>query len=192
MAKDSQELRVAAYGSIYVAEYGATLPTAGDDPTASLDGAFVELGYANEDGATLSTSPEVEDFRGWQSAEILRREVTQRDSSLSFTLLQWNVHTVPFAFGGGTIEDHGSGIYSYTPPAGQDALDERSLVLDWNDGDANYRIVVPRGNVTEETETQLQRAALAELPITFGVLAPSEGVSPWYILSDDPNFAHGS
>lgn len=192
MAQSTEELVVGANGSINVAPYGTTLPQLGDDPTESLNAAFQEMGLANEDGVTFANSREIEEFRSWQMLDASRREVTGRSSTLSFTLQQWNEDTVAFAFGGGTVTDHGLGIYSYSPPVGTDALDERSVVVDWADGDRHYRVVVPRGNVTDETETQLQRAALSEFPITFSALGVSADEPTWYLLTDDPSFGASS
>jgi hypothetical protein len=69
-----------------------------------------------------------------------------------------------------------------------DALDERSLVVDTIDGDTNYRFVLPRGNVTEAVESQFTRTATAQLPVTFKALQPSAGQSIAYVNTDAVGF----
>ncbi len=189
---NADELIVASNGAVYFAPIGTTLPKEGDDPTAALAGAFVGAGWITENGAGFSVSSEVTDFKAWQSRQAIRREKTGQEISLSFAFQQWNEENVPFAFGGGTVTDQGGGLYSYAFPASDEALDERSLVIDAQDGDENYRIVVPRGNVTDAVQTQFQRGAVAELPITFKALEPETGGIAAYLLTDSPAFATGS
>ncbi len=49
-------------GAIFRAPLGSTLPT---DATTTLDAAFVQLGYASEDGLTNSNSPESDNIAAW-------------------------------------------------------------------------------------------------------------------------------
>lgn len=185
---DANELVVAGTGQVYVAPVGTALPTT---PTASLNAAFVGLGYTSEDGVSISVEPEITDFPAWQSRQPVRRELTNQAISVSFSLLQWNETNVPLAFGGGTIS--GSGPYRYDFPTGDDALDERAMVVDVQDGERHMRFVLPRGNVTDSVEAQFVRTEAAVLPITFSVLEPIGGGAPGYFLTDDDAaFAAGS
>lgn len=186
---EASELVVAGNGQIYVAPVGTALPAG---PSTALNAAFIGLGYTTEDGASFSVSPNIEEFRAWQSRQPVRREMTEQDMQVSFALEQWNEETVPLAFGGGEITSV-SGGYKYTPPAATDALDERAMVIDADDGDRRVRIVIPRGNVTDAVETTFQRSELAVLPITFQALAPDDESASWYALFDDSAaFAAGS
>jgi hypothetical protein len=137
-------------------------------------------------------SPTIEEFMAWQSRQAVRRELTAQELQVAFQLEQWNEETVPLAFGGGEITSV-SGGYRYDFPTESDALDERALVVDADDGDRRTRFVFPRGNVTESVETQFQRSALALLPITFKALQPADGSAAGYALfSDEVAFAPGS
>ena len=188
MAQDTNELVVASHGDVYVAPVGTTLP--GDtDVDAALDAAFVNLGLITEDGVTFSASPDIQEFMAWQRQQPVRRERTGQALSFGFALEQWNTENVPFAFGGGTVVETASGVFKYEFPDDDDALDERSIVLDWQDGTKKYRLVFERGNVTEAVETNLVRSALATLPITFSVLAPEDGTSPGFFLAEDVSFS---
>lgn len=186
---DSTELVVASNGQVYVAPVGTALPTT---PTETLNAAFVGLGFCTEDGVTVTATPDVKDFTAWQSRQAVRRERNQQEIQASFQLEQWNEETVPFAFGGGEITSLGGGDYRYDFPQTDDALDERAMVIDAQDGDKLYRYVFPRGNVTEAVEAQYTRNALALLPITFKVLEPEEGGAPGYFLTNDTSFTPGS
>lgn len=185
MPQDTQELVVAAHGDVYIAPVGTTLPT---NPTAALNAAFRGLGLITEDGVTLSVAPDIESFNAWQRRQPVRRELTGQDITLGFALEQWNAENVKFAYSGGDVSEPSPGIFRYDFPSDEDSLEERAIVVDWQDGDKSYRIVFSEGNVTEETETQLVRNDLAVLPITFSVNSPTNGGSPGYLLVDDAAF----
>lgn len=188
MANDASNIRVAANGKISVAPYGAvTLPT---DPTEALDAAFVDLGYANEDGVQFSASPTVEDITVWQSTTPARRIVTARALTATFTLSEYKRDTFALAFGGGTWTEvtapsgGDNGVYRYDPPADTDSLAEYVLVVDAVDGDTHDRWIVFRGSVTEAVETNLVRTGASVLPVTFSALTPDGETRPWAYVSD--------
>lgn len=183
MAKDTGEIVVGANGTIYSAPAaGATLPV---DILAAIDAAFVDLGYASEDGVTLRDGKTVNDINGWQSFYALRKVVTARQFELEFELSQFDKDQVSLAFGGGTVAAEANGT-SFTPPS-PETIDERAMVVDWVDGTKNFRLVVPKMIVTNNVETQLQRSANAALSITMGVIG-EDGVDPWVLYTDAPNF----
>lgn len=185
---NANEIVVGSNGQAYVAPVGTALPTT---PIVALNVAFVGLGYITEDGAAVSVAPEVEDYMAWQSRSPVRREKTSQEIQITFALMQWNDATVPAAFGGGTVSGT-AGNYRYDLPSDAAALDERALILDAVDGNVHMRWVFPRGNATEAVEATYQRGAPASLPLTFKALAPAEGVSPGYFMSDAAAFAAGS
>lgn len=186
-AQDATELVVASHGDVYVAPVGTALPTT---TTGAVNAAFTKLGLISEDGAALSVSPEIQEYGAWQRRQPVRRELIRQAVSVTFTLLQWNADTVQFAFGGGAIVDVGGNAYRYDFPDGDDPLDERAMIIDWQDGPTSkYRAVWARGNVMEAVQTNLQRSSPAMLPITFGVLAPDTGSgSPGSLYVDDAAF----
>lgn len=176
-------------GQVYVAPVGTALPTT---PTGALNAAFTGLGYHTEEGVQTSAPLSVIEHKGWQSKAPIRREVDSRDFQLTFALLQWDEDTLPLAFGGGTIVSV-SGGYRYDPPQNSDALDERALVCDVDDGSERIRFVIPRGSVTEGVDSTLNRSAMASLPVTFKALEPADGSKLWYpLFSDTTAFAPGS
>lgn len=183
MTKSVDEIVVGANGSLWVAPVGTAAPAT----EVAVPGAgWVDLGYASEDGVTLTDSKTFEAIPVWQLFYAARRIVTERDLAVAFVLRQWNPDTVALAFGGGTVSAPSAGHFKYVPPSPEE-LDERSLMVDWVDGTKNYRLIIPRGIVTENVETNLVRTGAADLPITFSLLGDDSG-DPWYLLTNDPVF----
>lgn len=186
---NSADTLIAGSGQVYVAPVGTALPTT---PTDSLNASFVGLGYHTEDGVSLSAPVNIIEHPAWQSKHPIRREVDSREFSLSFSLLQWDEDTVPLAFGGGTISSV-SGGYKFSPPEPTDAIAEKALICDIDDGTERTRIIIPRGSVTEGVDTSLTRSAMSALSVTFKALQPSDGSVPWYFVSSDTTaYAAGS
>lgn len=184
MAQTADEIVVGSDGQIYVAPVGTTEPSDADDP---LNAAFAVLGYTSEDGVTISDGKTVENIGAWQSFYTLRSIVTAREFNVSFVLRQWNRDQVSLAFGGGEFIETGA-FTRYNPPDPSE-LDLRALVVDWQDGDEDFRLVVPKCLAIETVETQISRTAAADLPITMRVLAPSAGSQPWYLMTTSADFA---
>lgn len=178
---DATEITVGGSGVVSVAPVGTTQPA---DILASLDAAFIELGFLGEEGVTFVDSKTMEEIPAWQSFYAVRRIVTGREASATFELLQWNDDNVVFAFGGGAVIEDQVGAYTYTPPA-TGTFDERIMSVAWVDGSKNYRLIIPVGMPTDAVETQLFKGDAGKLPIVFGVNG-SDVVAPWYIQTDDP------
>jgi len=183
MALDAEQLVVASAGRIYVAPPGAILP---DDESEALDSSFVDLGYLTDSGITVSPSMTVESVQPWQSYYSIREIVTGRELTLSMELIQFNAETTVLAFGGGTITEEGSGHYKMVPPS-PETIDKRTVVVDWQDGDKNYRLVVPSAMVSEGGEFSLSRTAPATLAVTLKALGV-DNEDPFFLLTDDQAF----
>ncbi len=182
MAANADNVLVGSGGTIYIAPTGTTMPTNID---GALNAAFEEVGYISEDGITISAGVETAEVGAFQSFYPVRRLVTGRTLDLSFALREWREATLLLAFGGGEVAE-AAGVYTYTPPAAGDALFERAMVVEWRDGDKDYRLVVPRGVVTESVETNITRSSAADLPVTFSVLSDDETQAAWSLISNDP------
>lgn len=184
MAKDSGEIVVGGNGSIYTAPLGTTVPASISE---ALGAEWTELGYATEDGVTWVDGKSLESIRAWQSFYDLRRIVSSKEGSLAFSLMQWNGDTVKLAFGGGDVSSPAAGAYRYTPPD-PSTIDERMMAVEWVDGDHDFRLVFPKGMVTDNVEVNIVRTAAGLLPITFGLLG-EDGVDPFILDTNHPAFA---
>lgn len=192
MANDVDGIVVGANGSVRVAPVGTAAPA---DPVIAPAAAWIDLGYANEDGVSVSKSKDITGIPAWQSFFDVRKIVTGETFKLSTALLQWGADQVKLAFGGGEVTTVAAVAgppaliehYKYEPPDPGE-LDERAMMVDWADGAKHYRLIVPRGIVVDDVETNLTKSDAAELPIGFEVVA-SDGIKPWYLLTDDPAFA---
>lgn len=180
---DPDQITVGANGRVYVAPVGTVAPAS---ISATPAGDWIHLGYTSEDGVTFLDGKTVEPIPVWQSFYPVRRIMTGKEASVSFALMQWNTDTVRLSFGGGTVTEPAPGEYRYTPPT-PGPIDERALMVEWEDGDRSYRLVVPRGMVSENVETQLNKGAAGQLPIVFAVNG-SDVAAPWYLDTDDPAF----
>lgn len=188
IGRDTAELVVAGSGDIHIAPYGTTLPTA---YSTALNAAFKNLGYITEDGLGLNWSPQVQDFMAWQSRHPVRRELTGVELAVSAALEQWNEETMKAVFGGGEVTDVGAGSYRYDFLADDEQLAEVSAVIDWQDGDREFRLVIPRANATEAVDVKLGRTELATLPLGLKALGgDAEGIA--YLLSNDHAIGTGS
>jgi hypothetical protein len=184
MAETPSEILVGANGSIHVAPLTATLP---DDPTEDYTTDWTELGLATPAGVKLHDGKTIVPIKSWQKLRPTRRIITDMDFTASFVLQQWNADTVPLAFGGGEITSPSAGVFRYDPPeAGR--LDERAFGIDWEDGDRNYRLIIPQGIVQNAVDSELTRAKESELPIVVGVTIGDEDI-PYFLLTDDPAFS---
>lgn len=186
MALAASEIVVGASGSIRVAPLATAAPV---DVATAWGAGWIDLGYADEDGITFSNDQTTEDIMAWQSFNAVRTVITERNTTVAFNLEQWNETTVPLAFGGGSITTTaGPPIhYRYDPPTAG-VVDERSLGVEWVDGSKIYRLIVPRGVVSESVETNLTKSTAGLLPITFKVLG-TDGSVPFYLRTNDPAFA---
>lgn len=176
---NADSITVAGNGTVYVAPVGTTQPTT---PTAAPSAAWLALGYVSEEGVTFTDTKEIEDINAWQSFYPVRKIVTAKDATLSFALREWDERTIPLAFGGGTITAAGA-VWRYEPPA-PETLDLRAMMVDWQDGIKNFRLIIPRGLVTETVETNLTRTGAADLPITFAAIPASTTDDAYILLTD--------
>jgi hypothetical protein len=180
MSENADAVFVGMTGDIWAAPEGTAIPAALGAPADP----WVMLGYLSEDGVTLTPGLTTEDIRVWQSTSAIRRLVTERALDIGFALRQWDANTIPFAFGGGTI-DAATGIFTYDGPDPEE-LDYRALLVEVRDGDKTTRLYVAKGMVSDLGDAQFVRNAAADLQVTFSALEPGGGGRPATMVSDDP------
>lgn len=181
MANDASEIVIAKGGKISVADSSTTnLPT---DVSSSLNGDFADVGYITEDGATVGGAVDITEVMAWQAGRAVRRDANRRDYTLTFGMEQWTAENLAVAFGGGVAYTVGSGETRFDFPDDDDALDELAMVVEWTDHGFDWRLVFPKGNVTEAVEANLIRTGASILPVTFSLLE-----SPPYLFTDAASF----
>jgi hypothetical protein len=186
----SAEVVVGGSGAVWVAPadtVGLTLPTI-NSPFVTPHAAFKKVGFVTEDGINFTDGVTKEDIKAWQSLYPIRKITTEKNSSVEFAMQQWNETTLTTAFGGGTIAELGGNTKYYPPAPGAEAV--LALLIDWVDGLNNFRLVMPRGQVSGEVSVNVTRTTSADLPVSFEATpagAPQAGVDssqPWYLLTD--------
>ena len=184
---DAGQIVVASGGKVYVAPVGTAEP---DTPTEALNAAFKDLGYISEEGITAAFGISIADINSFQSLLPVRKVVTGRTADISFTMREWSAETFSFALGGGTFTE-AFGNYEFYPPANDAALAENAVIIEWNDGTKNYRLIVRKAIVADSVETQLVRNAASDLPVSLSVMG-SDSTDAWYLLTDDAAFDTGA
>jgi hypothetical protein len=183
VAKDSDNIKIAANGSLWVAPVGSTLPV---DATTALNVAFVDVGYLTEDGITITPSQDMTVIRSWQSYVPTRRVTNTRDLTVAGVMQEFKRSNLVLAMGGGST-GMASGIVTYTPPSPGGAPYERAVVVEWQDGTAQFRLVVPRMLVSELGAITLRRSEEAKLPFTLGII-DEDGDGGFLLYGEDAEF----
>ena len=167
MPVDASQVRVASDGKVLVAPVGTLAPA---DTVAAWNASFLDLGFASDDGITISPSIDTEDIMGWQSAYPLRRVVTGSGLEISFTCMQANEDTLSLFFNGtaaaGTID---------MPIA--PSVQERTLGIEWSDAGTTWRLIVPRAVLSDKGEMTLARGEATSMELTFTALPPATGTA---------------
>ena len=159
-------------GAIHWAPIGSTLPTSA---TASLDGAFVELGYVSEDGLTNNNSPESDTVKAWGGDTVLNLQ-TDRPDTFALTLLEsLNTDVLKTIYGSANVTVDGSGNITVKATAGE--MPSGAWVFDMIlKGGRAKRIVVPNGTISElgeivykDDEAVGYNVTITDVPDTNGV-----------------------
>lgn len=181
MSLDATEVAVALDGTVYVGDYGVTIPTG---LTAPDPDDFDELGYVNEEGASFTQSLEHTDLMVWQSLDPIRRIRSSRTIGVSMMLRQFGPLTLPRALGGGTFTP-GASVGVYQLPLPED-VQTVTVIVDAIDGDVTYRFVYPRMQISgDEVAITVNRSDSMNVPFNVTNLASSTQTE---IRSDHPNW----
>lgn len=188
MSVNTAELLSPARAYVYLAPVGTEAP---ETSTSALDPLWRQVGLTTSDSLQLNVEPQFQDVTSHQTDYPVRQIQTGETATVAVEMQQWNGDNLKAAFGGGTITEPDSvtnpGEYKFTPPLfGTRA--EVAAIIEVVDGGKHYRWVYPRTQQLEGVQSQMQKGQEARLPLNLSVLG-DDGVSPWYLLSDDPSFA---
>lgn len=171
MGVNSVQVVVAGDATLYLANYGATIPTG----LAAPGTAWYDPGYLTDDGATFTLSRTVQDINVWQSLDPVRRIVQSFTKQVAMTLREWSPTNMSYALGGGSVSTGSGtvggtafGTYTYPDP---NENPSRSVILDCRDGTYTFRFVWANMDVSGDVQVALNRNDAMNLPITLVSLA---------------------
>lgn len=145
MALDSDNVRVAVTGAVYVAPTGSTAPT---DSSTALDAAFIDLGYVSADGIAETIDRTTNQIRSWQNGSLVREVTSEGTYMVELTFIETKLEVLELYYGA-TITD---GAVSIDPTT---TGGRKSFVIDVVDGDVIERTYIPAGEVTSVGERTL-------------------------------------
>ena len=172
MALDSDLVRVAVTGAVYVAPTTTTGPTTS---SSALDAGFIDLGYVSADGIAESIDRTTNQIRAWQNGSLVREVTSEGTYSVSMTFIETSEAVLELYYGS-------------TNTAGQFDIDptttggRKSFVIDVVDGSTVERIYIPAGEITSLGERTLAsgEAVGYEVTITAYADAGSTTVTKWF------------
>jgi hypothetical protein len=145
MTLDSDNVRVAVSGAVYVAPIGTTAPT---DSGTALNASFKDLGFISADGIAETIDRSTNQIRAWQNGSLVREVTSEGTYSVSLTFLETNLDVLQLYYGA-TITD-GALDGDPTSTGGR-----KSFVIDVVDGDTVERTYIPAGEITAVGERTL-------------------------------------
>lgn len=190
-AIDATQTRVAGKGHVYVAPKGTAVPT---DTTTAWGSGWMDLGYTDEKGVTLSKKDTRVAIKAWQSVTPIRWILTERDLHVSYVLEQWNKATLALWSGEGASAIVANGVVpneyklSITPTP---LADERMWGVEWTDQEnvVTNRLFISRGTVTDTADIPILRTGLSTLGMTFQAMATDQVTDIATLLMKDPGMA---
>jgi len=159
-------------GHIYRAPVGTTLPT---DATTALDNAFIDMGYASEDGLTNANSPESTVIKAWGGAPVLTIQESKEDTFQLVFISAENVEVQKMVYGNTNVTgtSFSTGV-SVTANAKE--LEEAAYVIETiARGNIAHRIVIPRAKPTEIGEIVYSDTDALGYDVTLGCTADEAG-----------------
>lgn len=160
MTLSADNVRVALTGAAYLAPIGTALP---EDIGASLDDAFVDLGYISDDGVTITPSIDSDEITAWQNADVVRRTLT-RTHEIKFTAIETKKAVLEAAYeSAGTATNNG---VKYTLGS---APTKRAIVIDAVDGTGFVRHAAASVQLTDIGDIQYQNGDPVGYEMTFSV-----------------------
>lgn len=172
MALDSDNVRVAVTGAVYVAPTDTAAPTSSD---SALNVAFVDLGYVSADGITESIDRSTTQIRAWQNGSLVREVTSEGTYSVSMMFIETNEAVLELYYGATNT----AGKFDIDPTS---TGGRKSFVIDVVDGANVERIYIPAGEITALGERTLAsgEAVGYEVTITAYADAGSTTVSKWF------------
>jgi len=172
MALDSDNVRVAVTGAVYVAPIATAAPTATDSALAE---GYVDLGYVSADGITENIDRTTNQIRSWQNGSLVREVTSEGTYSVTMTFIETNEAVLELYYGTANVD----GEFEIDPTS---TGGRKSFVIDVVDGPIVERIYIPAGEITSLGERTLAsgEAVGYEVTVTAYADAGSTTVTKWF------------
>lgn len=167
MALDSDNVRVAVTGAVYVAPTGTTGPTTS---SSALDVGFVDLGYVSADGITENIDRTTNQIRAWQNGSLVREVTSEGTYSVDMTFIETNEAVLELYYG--TADS--SGQFNIDPSS---TGGRQSFVIDVVDGSSVERIYIPAGEITSVGTRTLASGEAVGYQVTITAYADTGSTS---------------
>ena len=181
MSKNAQNVTVgkpAVAGAVFNAPAGTALPTS---TAASLNSAFVDLGYVSEDGVTNSFSLSTDQIKAW-GGEVVAVPQSEKVETVKLKLIEaMNTDVLKVFFGASNV----SGSLSEGVAVNVDnaELGETAWVIDTIlRGGTAQRLVIPRGKISEMGDVVYKDNELIGYEVTLTCLPDSSGKSQYIYI----------
>lgn len=159
-------------GHIFRAPVGTTLPT---DATTALDNAFIDMGYASEDGLTNANSPESTVIKAWGGTPVLTIQESKEDTFQLVFISAENVEVQKMVYGNTNVTGN-SFSTGVSVTANAKELEEAAYVIETiARGNIAHRIVIPRAKPTEIGEIVYSDTDALGYDVTLGCTADEAG-----------------
>lgn len=166
MALDSDNVRVAVTGAVYV---GATTASAPTGSGSTLTG-FTDLGYVSADGITETIDKTTSQIRAWQNGALVREVVSEGTYSMQLTFIETNQDVLELYFGSSITDGALNG--DPTKSGGR-----KSFVVDVVDGAIVERTYIPAGEITAVGERTLASGEAIGYNVTITAYADTDNVT---------------
>jgi len=165
-------------GAIFTAPAGTAIP---EDATTPLSGAFIELGYASEEGITNAVETETNAVNAWGGDEVLN-EVVSRSETFSFKLIETSTATLREVYGAENVSENADGTAVLHNAR---ALAERVHVYEILMGAGQIkRIVAPRVKTTELGEVVYNGSDPVGYELTLAALPDAQGNTAYEYIAE--------
>lgn len=167
MSDTASNVRLFGTGAVYVdPTVAAAAPTSS---SSVLDAAFVDMGYASQDGSPSLTIPVASDktvVRGWQNNDAVRVIRTPGDDlpQLQVTLMETNLVVIEESFGVTVTQSAADGSFVFNANAQRLS---KPLVFDGIDGAELCRYYAPKAVVTAVDAIKLSGTDITVYTITW-------------------------
>lgn len=186
---NSLEVKLAPSGHIWVAATTAAAPVNVTAAMTTVDPLWQDLGYATENGVTLTPASTNKDIPAWQVATPVKVVQTGVNFDIKYDLLQYTQEALSLFLFGSTGTASG-GVFTQTVLSNPNPL-QKSVTIEWTDdyGFIN-RFYVPITIVTDHQQIQLRRTDAVTIGVTHRALDASGTLAK--LLSNDPHLLSDS